>query len=145
MSLPPRRPPSTDHATMTTGSTMPSTMRRDISSAYLLTASRIFGWIIVSALVYRRMGSDAFALLVLVRSTVGLLANTSIGLAPAMISQLARVITRQSIPVDAHLPPPLPATESRETHSLQSIYSNGLALALLLSVAGFATSFIYGR
>src|SRR3954462_11118287 len=107
----------------------PSTMRRDISSAYLLTASRIVGWVLVSALVYRRIGADAFALLVLVRSTVGLLSNTSIGLAPAMISQIAQVITRKSIPVDARLPITLPETESRETHSLKSIYSNGLALA----------------
>ncbi len=95
-------------------------MRRDIASAYVLTASRIVGWLIISALVYRRLGKDAFALLVLVRSTVGLLGNTSLGLAPAMISRLAR------------------KTE------LNAIYSNGIALAFATASVAVVASLLYG-
>ncbi len=65
------------------------TLRRDIASAYLVTAARIGAWAVVSALVYRRLGADAFAMLALIRSTVGLLAYTSLGLAPAMVRALA--------------------------------------------------------
>jgi O-antigen/teichoic acid export membrane protein len=65
------------------------TLRRDIASAYLVTAARVGAWAVVTALVYRRLGADAFAMLALIRSTVGLLAYTSLGLAPSMVRALA--------------------------------------------------------
>src|SRR2546423_14642494 len=63
-------------------------MRRDILSAYVASASRIGSWVIVSALVYRR-SPDAFARLALVRGTLGILNYCSLGLLPAMIRAFA--------------------------------------------------------
>ena len=144
------------------------TMRRDIATAYLVTAARIGGWLVISATVYRRLGRPAFALLTLVRSTVGLLGNTSLGLAPAMISELAKVARtpsgsvphpRAAMAVEADLPlvvlpqlepdeevasvPPLSSPPQHSTAA--GIYSNGLALALVLGAIGYLASFLYGR
>ena len=102
-----------------------STMRRDICTAYVVTAARIGAWLVVSALVYRRLGPRAFALLTLVRSTVGLLGYTSLGLAPAMIAKLAEAL--------GHSPSPL---HTKFSDPRRAIYSNGLALVLVLAVIG---------
>ena len=70
-----------------------SSLRRDIAStAYLASASRITSWVVVSALIYRRDVS-AFAVLTLIRSTIGLLNYTTLGLAPAMIHSIAQMHT----------------------------------------------------
>lgn len=124
------------------------TMHRDILSAYALTASRIFGWIVVSALVYRRLGAQAFALLTLVRSTVGLLSNTSLGLAPAMIAKLAQALHRKpvaAISVDADLPmlvEPMPELEG--DLNIAAVYASGLTLAIAMASVGVALSLLYG-
>src|SRR5437868_9223994 len=65
-----------------------STMRRDIASAYLVTASRIGAWAVISGIAYRQLGPEPFALLTLVRATVGLLNYTSLGLGPALVRLL---------------------------------------------------------
>src|SRR5947209_3898503 len=67
-------------------------MRRDILSAYVASASRIGSWVIVSALVYRR-SPEAFAMLALVRGTLGILNYCSLGLLPAMIQAFASIPT----------------------------------------------------
>ena len=46
-------------------------------------------WAGVSAIVYRRAGPEPFALLALMRGTIGILNYTALGLAPAMIRSLA--------------------------------------------------------
>jgi O-antigen/teichoic acid export membrane protein len=65
-------------------------LRRDILSAYAASIARVLSWVIVSALVYRR-SPDAFAMLALVRGTLGILNYCSLGLLPAMIQMLARI------------------------------------------------------
>jgi O-antigen/teichoic acid export membrane protein len=112
----------------------PSTMRRDISTAYLVTAARIGAWLLVSALVYRRLGAAAFALLTLVRSTVGLLSYTSLGLAPAMIAKLAQAMGQSSLAPDGKSPDPR-----------RVIYSNGLALVLALAALGSILGTMYAH
>lgn len=67
----------------------PST-RRDLVSAYVATAARIGSWIVVAAVVMRRLGTDEFALLALVRATLSILNYGALGLGPAMIHQLLR-------------------------------------------------------
>jgi O-antigen/teichoic acid export membrane protein len=63
-------------------------MRADVLSAYAASASRVLGWMIVSAIVFRA-GAFHFAVLALVRGTVGLLNYTTFGLSPALIRALA--------------------------------------------------------
>ncbi|HZZ43910.1 MAG TPA: hypothetical protein VFE58_13315, partial [Tepidisphaeraceae bacterium] len=70
---------------------MPSTTRRDIASAYLASFTKLASWLTVSALVYRHLGPAPFALLALIRSTIGLLTYTSLGLAPSLIHHLAQI------------------------------------------------------
>ena len=62
-----------------------STTRRDLASAYLATAARVGSWAVVAAVVMRRFGTDAFALLALVRGTLSILNYGTLGLGPAMI------------------------------------------------------------
>src|SRR5258706_5445789 len=64
------------------------TMRRDILSAYAASGARVMSWVIVSALVYRR-SPPAFAVLALVRGTIGVLNYAALGLLPAMIRMFA--------------------------------------------------------
>jgi O-antigen/teichoic acid export membrane protein len=63
-------------------------MRADVLSAYAASASRVLGWMIVSAIVFRA-GPFHFAVLALVRGAVGLLNYTTFGLTPALIRALA--------------------------------------------------------
>jgi O-antigen/teichoic acid export membrane protein len=72
-------------------------MRRDLVSAYLASATRFGSSVIVSALVFRFVGAAEFAMLALVRGTIGLLNYTSLGLAPALIHRAANS-TRGTLP-----------------------------------------------
>lgn len=109
---------------------MPSTntLPRDIASAYAAAAARIISWIIISALVYRHDGAGAFAMLALVRATLGLLNYTTIGLAPAMIHFLPHS-AQQSTP--------------HAGHSLERLYANGIALAWAAALLGIALLLAY--
>lgn len=62
-----------------------ATMRRDLATAYLASATRLASSVIVSALVFRFIGTAEFAMLALVRGTIGILNYVSFGLAPALI------------------------------------------------------------
>jgi O-antigen/teichoic acid export membrane protein len=70
----------------------PSTLRRDIISGYVLTISRIAAWAGVSAIVYRVIGMEAFAILALLRGTITLISYTSLGIGPAMVRMLAEAL-----------------------------------------------------
>ena len=101
----------------------PSSLPRDILSAYLVTAARVLAWIVVTAAVFRTSGKLAFALLALVQSTVGILEYAAIGLSPAIIRLTAEAI-RQS------------PTASNRTPAVQAVYANGFAMALLTALGG---------
>jgi O-antigen/teichoic acid export membrane protein len=73
-------------------------LRRDILSAYAASIARVLSWMIVGALVYRR-SPDAFAMLALVRGTLGILNYCSLGLLPAMIQAMASIPTRSGIAI----------------------------------------------
>lgn len=68
----------------------PATMRRDLAAAYLASGTRLGASVIISALVFRFLGTAEFAMYALVRGTIGLLNYTSLGLAPALIHHGAR-------------------------------------------------------
>lgn len=66
----------------------PSTMRRDIVSAYVASGAKIVSWMIVAAWLYRAEQLQ-YAIFALVRGTVGLLNYTVLGVGPAMIQMIA--------------------------------------------------------
>ncbi|HEX2971523.1 MAG TPA: hypothetical protein VHP11_04285, partial [Tepidisphaeraceae bacterium] len=135
---------------------VPSSMRRDLFSAYLAAGAKVGSWAIVSALVYRWINPYHFAMLALVRGTVGLLNCTSLGLASAMIRMLAEAKhTPPAEPdVQAPSPPPLAQTPTvLDYHTppvvppaptlLQVLYSNGTAIAILSLIAGVVILLFY--
>src|SRR5438270_54173 len=79
----------TDAAETTRPPPAATSMRRDLLSAYVASAARIGSWAIISAAVFRLLGPGPFAVMALVRGTIGLLNYTTLGLAPAMVHLLA--------------------------------------------------------
>jgi O-antigen/teichoic acid export membrane protein len=67
-------------------------MRRDLATAYLAAAAKVGSWAVVFALAYRLLTPGEVAILVLARSTLGLLNYASFGLAPAMVRGLAEAL-----------------------------------------------------
>ena len=112
--------------------TAPS-LRRDIASAYLVTAARVAAWIVVTAAVFRVAGKPAFALLAIIQSTVGILEYAAIGLSPAIISLTAEAIR------DARN-----GSGSESISSALTVYANGFFMALLTAIGGavFLAGFI---
>ncbi|HEX3355508.1 MAG TPA: sulfite exporter TauE/SafE family protein, partial [Tepidisphaeraceae bacterium] len=108
---------------------VPSTMRRDVLSAYAASFARMASWVIVSAIVYRMMGKGAFALLSFVRGTIGILNYASVALAPAMIRLLAEARAPKAvIPISEDEPTIDYASPSPTAiHSVQEIYVTGFA------------------
>src|SRR5688500_18519813 len=123
-----------------------SSIRRDVVTAYVATGAKVGAWALITALVYRFNRAD-FAILALVRATLGLLNYTSLGLAPAMVRLLAQ--TRPGpAPVEPLEPSNVivyrtPAPPDRSC----DVYSNGLVVALLVAglgsvvVVGYALAF----
>ncbi len=111
-----------------TGNKMP----RDIASAYLATGARLAAWFMVAALVYRRLGADYFAVLALVRATIGLLNYTTLGLSPAMVHYMAGADRGR-----------LAGTDSRPASALREIYAAGRAVAWVSVLVGAAALLVY--
>jgi len=127
-----------------------ATIRRDIASAYLAAGARVASWIVVSAFVYRRSGPGAFAMLALVRGTLGLLNYATVGLAPAMIHFLPKRSrpSEQLAPplVDGADPPPIdyaPAEATALRESPDALYCNGVALAWSAAIVACGVLAVY--
>jgi O-antigen/teichoic acid export membrane protein len=127
----------------------PSTMRRDIASAYLAAATKIGSWVVVSALVYRWSGAAAFAMVSLVRATLSILNYSTFGLSPAIMNLLAQarrpgVVRTTTWPEGRTLDYASVRTDSRFS-PIQVIFFNGMALG----ACGFALAalivVIYGK
>ncbi len=105
---------------------------REIASAYVASASRIASWVIISAIVYRKMGANAFALLALVRGTIGILNYTSLGLAPAIVNSVSRINRSHvisQVPAARGAAPLLDYRAPREASPLAVLYSNAMTVA----------------
>jgi O-antigen/teichoic acid export membrane protein len=100
-----------------------SQIRRDILSSYLTTASRLASWVVVTGIVYRRLGIQSFAMLALVRTTIGLLNYTTLGLAPATVRMLA--------------------LKQNEPAGTASVYSSSVALGMICAVAATLIAVLY--
>ncbi len=136
-----------------------SSMRRDLASAYAVTGARVTSWVVVSAVVYRRLGADALGLLTLVRATVGILAYTSLGLGPALVKVLSEVaaprerahevpIAALAVAENAHAQPLLMYAESAAmplpSEMVARVYVTGERLAVGLGLVGLMLAGIYG-
>ncbi len=131
-----------------------SSFRRDLVSAYVASGARVLSWVWVSAIVYRVAGADAFALLALIRATIGVLNYTSLGLLPAMIQRMSGQPGVASLATVA--PPasglPIVLAYAREAvdeldpriHAAQrSVYSTGLTVAVLTGIVGAVVIWLY--
>ncbi len=109
-------------------------LRRDIISAYFVTAARMAAWLLVTAAVFRVAGKPAFAFLAIIQSTVGILEYAAIGLSPAIIRLTAEAMrddrTRGLPVIDYDSVPP------NRTSAVQTVYANGFTMALLTALAG---------
>jgi O-antigen/teichoic acid export membrane protein len=90
-----------------------------------MTAARVLAWIVVMATVFRVAGKQAFALLAIVQSTVGILEYAAIGLSPAIIRLTAEAIR------DARN-----GAGGEAAASPQMVYANGFFMALLTALGG---------
>lgn len=115
-------------------------MRRDVISAYAASGAKILSWVIVSGLVYRFMNVAEFAMLALIRGTIGILNYTTFGLSPAMIRMVAETRRNAEPQFDEtklgyYTPEPPDAA--------QKLYANGLLIALITGIVGAAVAFVY--
>ncbi|MDB5302840.1 MAG: polysaccharide biosynthesis protein [Phycisphaerales bacterium] len=126
-------------------------MRRDIAAAYVAAAARIGAWALMSAFVYRVGGPGQFAVLALVRGTIGILNYTTVGLTPALIRMFAAVRSARAGDdgaVAAALPEQFPArldgaTPEAFSFDHRTIYASGILAARLSIAVGFCLTIIY--
>lgn len=123
-----------------------SWIRRDLFSAYAAAATRFASSVLVAAMVFRYVGHAEFAMLALVRGTIGILNYTSLGLAPALIHHTARIgrIVWKALPPDA----PAGSTleyESREDGAppLARLHATTLAIAFATAMGGALLTAVY--
>jgi O-antigen/teichoic acid export membrane protein len=102
--------------------TASSRLRGDIASAYLVAGSRIAGWLVVSALIFRRLGAESFAIFALIRGTIGLLNYISLGLSPALIHYGA---------------------QRDENRTLRKYFSSALLVVMIGGVIGLLGTVVY--
>src|SRR4051812_42685064 len=112
-----------------------SSIRRDVMSAYSAAAARIMSWVVVSGLIFRQLGPDAFAFFALVRATIGLFSYSALGIGPAMISRLAAAANVKSISIEFTSPVPILNYESAVERP-RTIYSTGTFLLIVLGIGG---------
>jgi len=115
-----------------------SSLRRDVISAYAATAAKIGSWVIVLGMIYRYRGEPEFAVLALIRGTIGILNYTTLGLSPAMIRLAAEARTPATAANE-----PLSYYSAEPERNVQALYANGLMIALLSGVLGLVVSAAY--
>jgi O-antigen/teichoic acid export membrane protein len=112
-----------------------SSLRRDITSAYLASGARILSWVVVSAVVFRYGGVAEFGILALIRGTIGLLNYVSLGLGPAMVKLFSQAREAQEI-VDVRPGEVLSYARPPEDNSIERLYSNAMTFAVISALVG---------
>jgi len=125
-------------------------MGRDVVSAYMAAGARIASWAVVSAVVYRNLGAEAFGLLALVRGTIGLLNYAAVGLGPALVRMIAEEMSRprQAIPVNEDPPGNRIAaywTPETKFDPATGPYVNGLVIASMAAAIGLLLTWLYAK
>src|SRR5215204_857532 len=122
----------------------PSSLRRDIVSAYVASGAKIASWVVVSAMVYRMGGAAQFGILALIRGTVGILNYIALGLGPAMVRMLAELVGR---PQEAEIEPEetsvLSYSKAQRVTPLKTLYSAGITLTYRCSILAAPLCVIY--
>ena len=106
----------------------------DVATAYISGVSRVACYAAVSAVVYRAAGAEGFALLALVRGTVGLLQYLTAGLVPAVTRHLSVADARRQGGAD-------PAADPRADAG--GVYATAVGLGLVLGAAGVGLALLY--
>jgi O-antigen/teichoic acid export membrane protein len=125
----------------------PPSLRRDLFGAYLATGAKVGSWALVSAIVFRIGGAEQFAVLALVRGTIGLLNYISLGLAPALVHNAARADAEP----DAESRPDSQSvlgyhnTRAEDSIPLPVLYCNALFIAAVAMIVGGVATVEYGR
>jgi hypothetical protein len=118
-------------------------MRRDVISAYAASGMKIGSWIVVLGLLYRSAPWQ-FAIVALIRGTIGILNYTTFGLSPAMIRMLAERRNDHAAQHDTGTLSYQTPTAA-VTGGMPQLYANGLIIAMISGLAGLAISFVYAR
>ncbi len=125
-------------------------MRRDLLTAYAASAARVLSWVIVSAIVFRASPLH-FAILALIRGTMGLLNYTTVGLAPALVKMIAEAAVRpkNALLIEEGPPEPIlsysPARPSPAPipDSVESVYASGMRVAAIAGGISLVIVLIY--
>jgi O-antigen/teichoic acid export membrane protein len=127
-----------------------STMGRDVVSAYVAAGAKIASWAVVSAMVYRYLSPQAFAVLALIRGTIGLLNYAAVGLGPALVRLIAEESNkpRAAIPVEKALGKggvTACRTPEVKRDPASGPYTNGLVIALFAGAIGLVLTWVYAK
>jgi O-antigen/teichoic acid export membrane protein len=126
-------------------------MRRDLLWAYAASAARVLSWVVVSAVVFRASPLH-FAILALIRGTMGLLNYTTVGLAPALVKMIAeaRVAPKPVLPLapkpgdTLDYARPLGA-DLRLQDPVKTVYASGLTLACAAGAIALVFAGVYAN
>src|SRR6185436_113399 len=120
-----------------------SSLRRDIISAYVASGAKIVSWVVVSGIVFRKGGIAEFAMLALIRATVGLLQYASLGLGPAMVKLGAEAESRAAGSQAASTPAVLTYYAEDPRGGISNLYSNAVSFAAIMGLVGGALIGVY--
>src|SRR5688572_8515082 len=131
---------------------------RDLFWGYAAAGAKVASWVVVSGLVFRKLGAFDLGLLTLARATVGFLNYAAIGLAPALVHRMGRALAGETPgtparPIDSQeSAPSLGAVldyanpQNRDlSRAVLAVYSNGLVIATAAALFGFIALWIYSR
>ncbi len=133
----------------------PSTLRRDLVTAYLASGAKVASWLWVTGFLFRMWGEEAVAVFAMARATLGVLAYATLGLGPAMVYFLAKAVAPKRVETIAELdatappdirnsafpdqppilsyrtpPPPTRRFKRLPADEASTVFSNGLLLSL---------------
>jgi O-antigen/teichoic acid export membrane protein len=109
----------------------------DLFWAYAAAGAKVLSWVVVSGLVFRKMGGVELGLLALARATVGILNYAGVGLLPALVHRMTLARAPLATPAPSNLdlaggvlPYATPASQPPPRSPLDVAYTNGLAILL---------------
>ena len=108
----------------------------DLFWAYAAAGAKVLSWVVVSGLVFRRMGAFELGLLALARATVGILNYAGVGLLPALVHRMTLALQSPAREQATHgvdftgniLPYASQASVLPPRSPLDPAYTNGLAI-----------------
>jgi O-antigen/teichoic acid export membrane protein len=124
---------------------------RDLFWAYAAAGAKVLSWVVVSGLVFRRLGAFELGMLALARATVGFLNYAGVGLAPALVHRMSaalaapRAVEHDISHCNGGILSYATATSSRSRIATLQSYSNGLLLIFAAALLVFPVLILYSR